>query len=95
MDRVTIRIGRFIFDHADYDADADVLYLHIGAPAPSEGEETPEGHVVQYRAGTHEVVGLTIVNAQWLLAREGRLAVTMPEVVEATAADLAAGLAAA
>lgn len=95
MDRVSIRIGHFDFDHADYDVDADVLYLHIGAPEPSEGEETPEGHVVQYRPGTHEVVGLTIVNAQWLLARDGRLSVTMPEVVQATAADLAAGLAAA
>lgn len=95
MDRVSIRIGHFDFDHADYDADADVLYLHIGAPEPSEGEETPEGHVVQYRPGTHEVVGLTIINPQWQLDRGGSLVVTMPEVVEATAADLAAGLAAA
>jgi hypothetical protein len=34
------------FYHADYDADNDVLYLHVGAPQAAAGEETPEGHVV-------------------------------------------------
>ena len=95
MDRVSVRIGHFDFDHADYDGDGDVLYLHVGLPQPSESEETPEGHVIHYVPGTQVVVGLTVVNAKWLLARDGHLTVTLPEVVEASADDLAAGLAAA
>lgn len=95
MDTVTVRIGHLAFDHADYDADGDVLYLHVGEPQASESEETPEGHALHYRPGTHEVVGLTVINAKWLLDRDGRLTVTVPGVVEASAADLAPGLSAA
>lgn len=93
MDRVNVRIGHLTFDRADYDGDGDVLYLHIGDPQPSEAEETPEGHVVHYAPATRSVVALTILNAKWLLRRDGRLVVTLPEVVEATADDLAAALA--
>jgi hypothetical protein len=48
MDAVNIRIGPLVFDHADYDPDGDVLYLHIGPPQPAEGEETPEGLVLRF-----------------------------------------------
>jgi hypothetical protein len=48
MERVNITIGRVTFDHATYDAEGDVLYLHVGEPEPGEGEETPEGHVIRY-----------------------------------------------
>ncbi len=37
MERVNITIGPLSFDHADYDADNDVLYLHVGAPQEAEG----------------------------------------------------------
>ena len=43
MEAMNIRIGPLEFDHADYDADGDVLYLHVGQPQPGEGEETPRG----------------------------------------------------
>ena len=32
MERVNITIGPLSFDHADYDAENDVLYLHVGEP---------------------------------------------------------------
>ena len=35
MEAVNIQIGSLVFDHADYDRDGDVLYLHIGSPAPA------------------------------------------------------------
>jgi len=41
MERVNIAIGPLSFDHADYDAENDVLYLHVGEPEDGEGEETP------------------------------------------------------
>ena len=93
MEPVNVTIGPLRFDRADYDADADVLCLHAGDPQPAEGEETPEGHVVRYAPGSQQVVGLTVVNARWLLERDGRLVVSVPEPVEASAAELAPALA--
>jgi uncharacterized protein YuzE len=89
---VNIRIGPLVFDHADYDAESDVLYLHVGAPQPAEGEETPEGHVLRFLPGTQRIVGLTVIDARHVLDRDGRLVVTVPETVEASAADLAEAL---
>lgn len=93
MEALRVQIGPLVFDHADYDAESDVLYLHIGSPSVAEGEETPEGHLVRFAPGTQQVVGLTVVNARWLLDRDGRLTVTVPETVEASAAELAPALA--
>lgn len=95
MEAVKVQIGSLAFDHADYDAESDVLYLHIGAPQPAEGEETPEGHVVRFEPGTRRIVGLTIISARWLLERDGRLVVTVPETMEASPDALAPALAAA
>jgi uncharacterized protein YuzE len=94
MERVNITIGPLTFDHADYDAEGDVLYLHVGEPQEGEGEETPEGHVVRYAPGSNRIVGLTVLGARRLLKRDGHLAVTVPETVETSAEDLAPALAA-
>jgi uncharacterized protein YuzE len=94
MKRVDIMIGRLSFDHADYDADNDVLYLHTGAPQAAEGEETPEGRVLRYAPGTTRIVGLTVLGAQRVLERDGHLAITVSETVKTTAEQLAPALAA-
>ena len=94
MEQVKIKIGPVTFDHADYDADSDVLYLHVGKPQVAEGEETPEGHVLRYAPGTQDIVGLTVLGARRLLDRDGTLTVTIPEPIEASADDLAPALAA-
>jgi Protein of unknown function (DUF2283) len=57
---------------ANYDAENDVLYLHIGEPQGGEGEETPEGHVLRYAPGTNRVVGLTVMGPGRILSRDGR-----------------------
>ncbi len=95
MERVNISIGTLTFDRADYDADNDVLYLHVGEPQVGEGEETPEGHVLRYAPGTSTVIGLTVIGARQTLARDGRLSITVPKTIETTAGDLAPALAAA
>jgi hypothetical protein len=92
---VNIQIGQLTLDHADYDADGDVLYLHIGLPQPAEGEETPEGHIIRYAPGTQTIVGLTVIGARQVIDRDGRLRITIPETVETSAADLQAALQAA
>lgn len=95
MEQVNIKIGPVTFNHADYDAENDVLYLHVGDPQEAEGEETPEGHVLRYVPGTQQIVGLTILGARHILDRDGELLVTVPEPVKASADDLAPALAAA
>jgi len=92
MEAMNIRIGPLVFDHADYDPEGDVLYLHVGVPEPAEGEETPEGHVVRFAPGSQRIVGLTVINARHVLERDGRLIVTVPETVEASADELAPAL---
>jgi uncharacterized protein YuzE len=95
MEAVNVTIGPLVFDHADYDSEGDVLYLHVGAPQDAEGEETPEGHVLRFEPGTQRIIGLTVINARWLLDRDGHLTVTIPETIRASADDLAPALAAA
>lgn len=94
MKQVNISIGRVAFDHADYDAENDVLYLHVGEPREAEGEGTPEGHVLRFEPGTQRIVGLTVLGAQATLDRDGELRITIPESVKASADDLAPALAA-
>jgi uncharacterized protein YuzE len=93
MEPVSIKIGPVTYDRADYDADNDVLYLHVGEPREADGEETPEGHVLRYAPGTQEIVGLTVLGAKRILDRDGELRITVPESVRASADDLASGLA--
>ena len=76
-----------------HDADGDVLYLHVGErQAAADSEQTPEGHVLRFGADG-QIVGLTIINARWLLDRDGELAVTLPEQVHVSSSALAPALA--
>lgn len=94
MDAMTVTIGHLTFDGASYDERGDVLYLHVGERrAAAESEETPEGHVLRFDAGGR-IIGLTIINAKWLLERDGELVVTLPEQVHVAPAALEAALAA-
>ncbi len=94
MEQVNIRIGPAAFDLADYDAENDVLYLHVGEPRKAEGEETPEGHVLRFEPDTQRIVGLTLLGAQAILDRDGKLRITISESIKASADDLAPALAA-
>jgi uncharacterized protein YuzE len=81
MDHLNITIDGLDFDRADYDADGDVLYLARGeAQAASEAALTPEGHGVRYGPGG-EVIGVTIINARFILGRDGHITITLPHEV--------------
>lgn len=56
------------------------------------GRGNAGGPRLRYEPGTHRIVGLTVINARWLLDRDGRLTVTVPETVEASADELAPAL---
>jgi uncharacterized protein YuzE len=89
-----ITIGDISFDNVDYDAEADVLYLHIGDPRTAvDFDESSEGHHLRFdRSG--KLVGVTLVNAKWLLEREGKIVITVPERLEIGPDALGAALAA-
>ena len=86
---MTITVGDFSFDHIDYDADADVLYLHVGEPATAVTfDESPEGHALRFdRDG--RLVGITIVNVRRSLNHNERLIITVPARLEVDASVLA------
>lgn len=60
-------IADVTFDRVEYDAEEDVLYLHVGDPSRAvDFDETPEGHAVRFdRQG--DLVGLTLVRPKRLL----------------------------
>jgi uncharacterized protein YuzE len=87
-----VKIDDLVFDRAKYDADGDVLYLGRGSSnAAANTAQTPEGHGIRY--GTDgQVIGVTIVNAKWLLDRDGYLKITVPHEVRVQPDELAAAL---
>jgi uncharacterized protein YuzE len=92
---MTVHVGPYEFDQVSYDSDGDVLYLRRGErKAAAETFATPEGHAVRLDENG-EVIGITIVNAKWLLERDAKINVTVPSLVETNTDDLAAALAAA
>lgn len=86
---MTYRFGSYEFDHASYDQVGDVLYLRNGERRePPTTLATPEGHAVSLDE-QGDVIGMTVVNVRWLVERDGKVAVTIPRVVETDAAALA------
>ena len=60
-----------------YDATGDVLYLSAASDDKrAAAQETPEGHAVRLDA-EGRVTHLTVVNAKWLLERDGSLTATL------------------
>jgi hypothetical protein len=53
-----------VFDHADYDADGDVLYLHWSATARGRRRSPAKDTLFASRQGTQRIVGLTVINAR-------------------------------
>jgi uncharacterized protein YuzE len=75
---MTIKLGTVEFDHIVYDEPRDVLYLAVGEPQEAaDSLLTPEGHVLRYDA-KGELIGITLVNAKWLVERDGGLNISLP-----------------
>ena len=89
-----LKIGGIDFDNVLYDREADVLYAQVGENrAATDFDASPEGHYLRYD-DNGVLFGITIVNARYILEREGKVVITLPErQVEAT--DLGDVLAAA
>jgi uncharacterized protein YuzE len=83
------------FDNVFNDAEADVLYLHVGDPdAAVDFGESPEGHALRFDAAG-ELVGITIVSPRHFLDRDGKVEITLPQHLEVGRSALDPALAAA
>jgi uncharacterized protein YuzE len=72
LERMTVHVSPYEFDQVSYDSDDDVLYLRRGErQEAAETFSTPEAHAVRMDEN-REVIGITIVNAKWLVERDGR-----------------------
>jgi uncharacterized protein YuzE len=92
---MTVHVGPYEFDHVSYDTDGDVLYLRRGEQqTAADTFGSPEGHAVRLD-GNGNIIGITIVNAKWLVEHNGKITITVPNLIETNADDLAAALAAA
>ncbi len=90
---MTVTIDGLVFERSNYDADGDVLYLGRGeSNVAADALLTSEGHGVRFDSDG-EVIGVTIINARWLLERDGHLTITVPHSVRVEAGELAAALA--
>lgn len=92
---MSITIGPYTFPVVHYDETGDVLYLHTIAPDGAvDFEDSPEGHGLRF-GPDGELVGITILNARWLLEQKGKIEVTLPpQHLEAGADTFAAAVAA-
>ena len=89
---MNVKIDGLTFQSANYDAGGDVLYLSRGdTDHASDAALTPEGHGVRYD-DNGEVIGVTIINAQRIIQRDGHLTITLPHSVRVEADELAAAL---
>lgn len=92
---MSVTIANVKFDRVRYDAEADVLYLHVGEPDDAvEFDESPEGHHLRFDAAGH-LVGVTLVRPHWLLVSEGQITISLPQPVALQPEALNGALAAA
>jgi uncharacterized protein YuzE len=91
---MSVTIADIIFDRVEYDADADVLYLHVGDPSTAvDFDETPEGHALRFDA-EGRLVGITLVRPKYLLRESGGLRITLPVPSDVSARELTPALSA-
>jgi uncharacterized protein YuzE len=75
---MTVTIAGINFDQDEYDEHGDVLYLSVGPPREAcRTIATPEGHAVDYDE-LGAVIGMVLVNARFLLERDGAVTITVP-----------------
>jgi uncharacterized protein YuzE len=86
---MSITFAGVTFDHVVYDDSGDVLYLHVGDPASARAfDESPEGHALRFDA-MGNLVGITIMNAKWLLEKSEPFVITVHERVTVDRSALA------
>jgi uncharacterized protein YuzE len=74
-----VRIAGIEFNRVVYDAEGDVLYLHVGEPSTAvDFDGTAEGDGTRY-GPDGSLVGITILNARLRLEEDGKIVLALPE----------------
>jgi uncharacterized protein YuzE len=74
-----VTVAGIEFRRVVYDAEADVLYLHVGDPHDDrDWDESPEGDGISYGADGR-VLGFTILNARERIEQDGKIEITVPQ----------------
>ena len=75
---MSVQIAGITFDRVHYEAEGGVLYMHHREPSAAvDFDASPEGHALRFD-GQGRLVGITIINARWLLERDGEITLTVP-----------------
>ncbi len=90
---MTVQVGGYDFEQVMYDEIGDVLYLrNSSSGGGSSTHGTTEGHAVRLDAEGN-IIGMTIVNARWLIERDKTIVITVPQHrIEAPAKDIGLAL---
>ncbi len=79
MATATVHISTDLHLTGSYEPTGDVLYLSaVGDQEDAALQETPEGHAVRLDA-SGQVTHITVVNARWLLDRDGELVASLDD----------------
>jgi hypothetical protein len=82
---------------ADYDRNADVLYVHLGAARPAEAEERPAGVLMRFGLDDDAPCGVTVMGVRkngWL-GRRSDLAALVADFLGESEDSIAAAITAA
>jgi|GEM_PF-1816856 len=82
---------------ADYDRNADVLYVHLGAGRPADVEERPEGVLLRFALDDDAPCGVTVMGVRkngWL-GRRSDLAALVADFLGESEDSIAAAITAA
>ena len=88
---MSITIGDWVFEHAVYDSEVDVLYLAVDGPREGYGEETPEGDIARFD-DEGQFCGITLIGIRRRL-QAGDVTITLPRIEHVGTAELEAVLA--
>jgi uncharacterized protein YuzE len=82
MDAVNVKISAGEVEH---------VAVRVVVRAVEDEALIPEGHGIRYDSDGR-VIGVSIINARWLLERDGHVTITLPHDVQVAARDLAGAL---
>ncbi|MDO8185675.1 hypothetical protein Q5424_23485 [Conexibacter sp. JD483] len=75
----TLHVSTDVLLAGTYEPIGDVLYLSaVDDDKHGRAQETPEGHAVRLDANGR-ITHVTVINAKWLLERDGELVATLPD----------------
>jgi hypothetical protein len=84
---MSVSIGDWVFEHAVYDDEVDVLYLSVDGPREGFGEATPQGDIWRFDTDG-EFYGITLIGIKRRMESDEGATVTLPRQERIDTAEL-------